>query len=339
MLNIFVFNRFISHMKKHVKILVILILLSSFIAIILFRTNILDKETKKIGITQIATHPSLDAVREGIIAGLSERGYIEGKNLEVIFRNANGDQSVLLPITQGLIKSKIDVLIPITTPCALAAAKSTQTIPIVMAGITDPVGVGLVKSLNGPNGNITGTSDQWPFEKQIQTFKQLIPTIKSIGYLYRPGDDVSKVAIDSFENLCPKYDIEFVKMPVSSSSNVYISAVTILKRVDAIYCGLDELIVENLESLIKAGNEANKPVLAGDEGSVKRGALITYSISMRSLGVITGHLVAEILNGKDVSMIPIYVVSEGECIINMSALNRLGIDINKSQLKEYKSIQ
>ena len=156
-----------------------------------------------VGITQIATHPSLDEVREGVIEGLSARGYKDKVNVRIEFRNANGDPSLTLPIAQEFVRQRAAVLVPITTPSTLAAAKATDRIPIIFAGVTDPVGVGLVKSLQNGAGNISGTSDQWPFKDQLTFFKELMPSLKTLGMLYKPGDDVSKVALAAMTESAP----------------------------------------------------------------------------------------------------------------------------------------
>ena len=98
-----------------------------------------------------------------------------------------------------------------------------------------------------------------------------------------------------------------------------------LRNVDAIYTGTDNLIAENLESILKAAREAGKPVLAGDTQSVERGALGTWSISMRDLGEITGQMVAEVLHGKTPREMPVRVISQGAPVVNSRQAERFGI--------------
>ena len=110
-----------------------------------------------------------------------------------------------------------------------------------------------------------------------------MPSLKRVGILYRPGDDVSKLGLEAAKTVAPSLGIEIVARPVSTAADIYPSAVALLKEVDAIYTGMDQLIVENHTALKKAADEASKPVLAGDEGGVERGALATTSISMFKL--------------------------------------------------------
>ena len=294
-----------------------------------------DQKVVTIGITQIATHTSLDQVREGIVEGLKQEGYDEEnkKNIKILFRNANGDGSLTLPIAQEFVRQKVDVIVPISTPSALGAAKSTDRIPIVFGGVTDPVDEGLVQSLEKPGKNISGTSDQWPFRQQLDLFKKALPGLKKIGYLHKPGDDVSKIAIEQLEAYCPTIGLELVTQPVSGAGEVYSTANALLKKVDAIYVGLDNFIAENVTSVLKAGIETGKPVLAGDEGSLEKGALLSYSISMKDLGVKTAEIIARVLKGEEISNIPVTVVTEGRGIVNKKTAERLGIDIESLQTK------
>ncbi|MGO8925416.1 MAG: ABC transporter substrate-binding protein [Limisphaerales bacterium] len=285
-----------------------------------------SKQTVKVGITQIVSHPGLDEVHQGIVKGLEARGYRDGQKIQILFRNANGDPSLTLPIAQDFVRRGVSVMVPITTPSALGAAKSSTTIPIVFGGVTDPVGVGLVTNLDHPGGNITGTSDRWPFEEQVRFFAKLLPNVRRVGMLYKPGDDVSKIGVEAAKKEGQKLNIEIVAEPVSNPGDLYASAVSLFRRVDAIYTGMDNLVVENLESLLKASKEAGKPVLAGDAGSVGRGALASVATSMTDLGVLTGEMVADVLGGKKPGDMPIRVVTGGKAVVNREAAKAFGIE-------------
>lgn len=279
-----------------------------------------------VGITQIAAHPSLDEVREGIVEGLADRGYKDKANVRIEFRNANGDPSLALPIAQEFVRQKAAVIVPITTPSAIAVAKATENIPIVFAGVTDPVGVGLVKSLKNGSGNITGTSDRWPFREQLTFFKELMPGLKVLGMLYKPGDDVSKLAVTAMADGAPSVGIKLQIRPVSLPADLYPVSVQMLSEVDAVFVGLDSLVAENLEVLLKAAAEAGKPVFAGDSGSVKRGAVAAVSVSMKEVGKIAGGMAADVLDGKAPGQIPVWSVTSGEKLVNKSALNDARFD-------------
>lgn len=287
-----------------------------------------EADRPKIGITQIATHPALDEVRAGIIYQLTARGYSDGENVTVIFRNANGDPSLTLPIAQDFARQGVDVIVPISTPSALGAARATKEVPIVFSGVTDPVAVGLVDSLERPGGNITGTSDKWPFEKQIQFYLDTLPEIRVLGMLTHKGDDVSKIGVEAVSALAEQYGFKLRVVPVSSAADIYPSASALFQDVDAIYTGIDHLVLGNIENLLKASWEANKPVLAGESGAVEKGALLAISIDMEEFGHLSGDMVADVLDGSEPGKIPVRVVKDGKLVLNQAAAERLGIDIS-----------
>jgi putative tryptophan/tyrosine transport system substrate-binding protein len=284
-----------------------------------------------VAITQIATHPALDEVRAGILSGLAKRGYVDGKNVKIIFRNANGDPALTSSIAGDFVRRNVTVIVPISTPSALAVAQSTKTIPIVFSGVTDPIGVGLVKDLTSPGGNITGVSDRWPFKLQVEEFLKAFPERKRIGMLYTRGDDVSKIGVESMTALSKELGFELVLRPVSSAEDIYPTAVSLLGQTDAIYTGIDHLILENMSGLVKAANEANKPLFGGESGSVELGGVLAVTINMTEFGQITGEMVADVLEGAKPANLAIKTVSNGDLYINRAAAIRFGLNVDGLQ--------
>ena len=282
-----------------------------------------QKAVRTIGLTQIVSHPSLDAVADGVRKGLSNLGWKDGANLKIIFRNAKGDPNLTLPIAESFVKMGVDVIVPISTPSAISAAKATSNIPIVFVGVSDPIGIGLIKNYNEPGSNITGSSDQWPFREQVDLFLKLQPELRKIGLLYSPGDDVSLIALDTLKALQREMGFVLIARPVTSQSDIYSAARQLFLKVDAIYTGTDNLVVQNLSTVLKAANEAGKPVYAGDEGSVEKGALATYSISMYDLGYESARLIDEVLRGNNPGKIPILIAKTGYVTINRKTLANL----------------
>jgi putative ABC transport system substrate-binding protein len=298
-----------------------------------------EKHLPVVAITQIATHPALDEVRTGLIAGLKKRGYEDGKTATIIFKNANGDASLTLAIAQEFVRMSPAVIVPISTPSTLSVAKSTKTIPVVFSGVTDPVGTGLVANLEHPGGNITGVSDRWPFEAQVVAFQRVFPKARRIGMLYTRGDDVSKIGVDAMTSLSKKLGFELRLSPVSQASDVYPSAVSLLRDVDTIYTGIDHLLLENLDGLVKAAREARKPLFGGESGSVEKGGVLALSINMTSFGDLTADIVANVLRGQKPGDIPVAVVSNGDLLVNKAAAAQFGIDLAPLQQAGAKFIE
>jgi putative ABC transport system substrate-binding protein len=291
------------------------------------QTGVNKKQLPVIAITQIATHPALDEVRQGLIDGLKKRGYEDGSTITIVFKNANGDPSLTVPIAEDFARMNPSVIVPISTPSALAVAKTTKTIPIVFSGVTDPIGTSLVSSLERPNGNITGVSDQWPFEAQVTAFQKVFPNARRIGMLYTRGDDVSKIGVDAMTSLSKKLGFELQLLPVSQASDIYPSAVSLFRNVDAIYTGIDHLLLENMDGLVKASREARKPLFGGESGSVEKGAVLALSINMSNFGDLTAEQVTKVLKGQNPGEIPVAVVTNGDLLVNRATANEFGLDL------------
>lgn len=299
----------------------------------------IDGVTHVIGITQIIAHPALDDVRKGIISGLEKRGYKDGDNIKIIFKNANGDPSLTLPIAQEFVRMGVDILVPISTPSTLGAAKSTQTIPIIFSGVTNPIAAGLMTDLDAPDENISGTSDKWPFKQQVRAFLKLFPETKKIGMIFTNGDDVSKFGVSVLKEHAQEMGYTLKLAPVSSPQDVYPAAVNLLRDVDVIFLGIDALVLENINAVIKAANEVNKPVFAGEAGSVEKGAIMALSINMTAFGDLTSSLVVRVLQGEPIHNIPVSVVSDGDLVINRKVGEKFNLDVDALRDTGYRVIE
>ena len=189
------------------------------------------------------------------------------------------------------------------------------------------MGTGLVSNLEHPGGNITGVSDRWPFDAQVAAFLRAFPKTARIGMLYTRGDDVSKIGVDAMSAIARRNGFALELSPVSTGADVYPAAVALLRKVDAIYTGIDHLILENLDGLVKAAGEAQKPLFGGESGSVEKGGVLALSINMTSFGDLTADLAAAVLSGKKPADLAVRVVSSGDLLINRPAAARFGIDL------------
>ena len=298
-----------------------------------------DTRSKRIvAITQIATHPALDEVRAGIIAGLAKRGFVDKQNIQIVFRNANGDPSLTVPIAQEFVRLPATVIVPISTPSALAVANSTKNIPVIFSGVSDPLSVRLVADMKKPGGNVTGVSDQWPYEAQLRTFLEIFPNVKTIGMLYTRGDDVSAIGTKAISALASSLNFRLQLVPISASQDVYPAAVSLFQSVDGVYTGIDHLLLENMDGLVKAAREANKPLFGGKSGSVEKGAVLAVSINMTKFGDVTSELLVKVLNGAKPADLPVEVVTEGDLLVNAGAARRFGLNLQTLRQRGAKII-
>lgn len=299
-----------------------------------------EKETVKIGITQLVEHPSLDAAREGFIAALKDAGYEEGKNLKLDYQNAQGDMNNNMTIAQNLVADDNDLILAIATASAQAVVQSTKDIPILFTAITDPVGAELVESFEKPGGNVTGTSDTHPdaIKNTMNAIKRFFPDAKKVGMIYNSGEPNSVVNVENAKKALKELGIEAVETTVSASSEVKQAAESLVGRADVFYIPKDNTVVSALESVITVANEKDIPTFVGESDSVKRGTFASYGFEYHDLGYTTGKMAVEILKGKKPSEISVGFPESLELVINKAAAEQEGITLTEEMLKDAKIV-
>ncbi|WP_228022149.1 tryptophan ABC transporter substrate-binding protein, partial [Enterococcus faecium] len=245
-----------------------------------------------VGVLQYVSHPALDEIYRGIKDGLKEEGLKEGENLEIKFQNGQADQSKLATMSQQLVQSDPDVLIGIATPAAQSLANTTSSIPVVLGAVTDPVGAGLVGSLEKPGGNVTGVSDQPPVASQIKLASDLLPNAKKVGILYASSEDNSKYQVAQAEEAAKKEGLEAVKYAVPSTNEIAQTVQVMSRQVDFIYVPLDNTIANAMQTVVKEANKANIPVIPSVDTMVEQGGLATIGINQYQLGLQSGKMAA-----------------------------------------------
>lgn len=294
-----------------------------------------DTKEKKIGIVQIVEHDALDAANKGFIAGLKERGFEEGKNIAIDRQNAQADQSNLQNIAQRFVNSKMTLVCAIATPAAQSMANATPDIPIVGTAITDYVGAKLAASNEKPGSNVTGTSDLSPVKEQIDLMLKICPTVKTIGIIYCSSEINSEVQAKIITEYAESRGLSVKQATISTVNDIQQAANSLIGSVDAFFEPTDNVMASAVPTLLAITNEANKPVFCSEDNWVKAGSLATYGIDYYKLGVQTGHMAADILEGKKKPAdMPIEIAKELKVSINKKTAEQLGIKIPADILKD-----
>lgn len=280
----------------------------------------------KIGIVQIAEHPSLDAARKGFIDALAANGYKDDK-VNIVFKNAQGDIPTAQNIAQQFVAEKVDLILAIATPAAQAAARATKDIPILITAVTDPVAAGLVQSMEKPGTNVSGTTDMNPVKEQLELVKKFKPDAKKVGIVYNAGEVNSQVQVAAAEKVKGDLGLEIVKVTVSASAEVKQAAQSLIGRVDAIYVPTDNTVVSALESVLQVAETHKLPVIVGEGDSVERGGLATYGLDYYKLGYQTGEMAVKVLKGQKPAEMPIESQKELKLIINAKSAAKQGVEI------------
>lgn len=282
-------------------------------------------EVRKIGIVQYVEHPSLDTIRESIIEGLAESGYVEGENISIVYQNAQADASNLNSIASQFVGEKVDMIIAIATPAAQAMAAATSDIPIVFSAVTDPIGAKLVSNLEKPSGNVTGTSDAIPVNEVFELCKELSPDVKTFGFLYTASEVNSQSVIEEAKTLAADYGFEFVESTITNSSELQQAAEILAEKVDAIYTPIDNGIASAMPILSEVGKAAGIPVYVGADSMVADGGYATVGIRYEDLGIKTAEMAAALLEGKKVEELPVATLDHFYKVINETTALAIGL--------------
>ncbi|MED1781952.1 ABC transporter substrate-binding protein [Brevibacillus fortis] len=292
-------------------------------------------ETKQltIGIAQFVEHPALDAAREGFISQLAKNGYENDKQVKINVQSAQASMDTAIQIAQKFEADKVDLVLAIATPTAQAAAQTSKEIPILFTAVTDPVQAGLVAAMDKPGANVTGTSDMNPVEEQLKLIKELKADAKSVGIIYSSGEVNSKVQVDAAKAVAGKLGLEIKEAAITSATEVKQAAESMVGKVDAFYVPTDNMVVSSIAAVIGVAEAQKIPVIAGEENSVKSGAIATYGIDYTKLGEQTADMAAKILKGeaKPADM-AVEVQADMKLVLNKKAAEKMGVTIPQAML-------
>lgn len=287
-----------------------------------------DKEMLDIGIIQLVEHAALDAACEGFNQALADNGYVNGKNVNIDFQNAQNDQSNLKTISQKFVTDKKDLILAIATPSAQSVAAETTDIPILVTAVTDPAASDLVESNDAPGNNVTGTSDLTPVKEQIELLKQLVPEAKKVALLYSSGEQNSVLQADMAEEVAKTLEIETERKTVTSTNDVAQVVESIVNNFDAIYIPTDNTLASSMPLVSSIANAAKIPLIVGEQGMLEGGALASVGINYTNLGYITGEMAVEILkDGHNPKDMAIRYVDKPNLLINTTTAEEIGITI------------
>lgn len=290
--------------------------------------------TVRLGIIQIVEHPALDAARNGFLDVLKEAGYEQGKNLLVDFQNAQGDMSIAQTIARKFALDNKDLILAIATPTAQAMANADKDTPILITAVTDPVAAGLVKSLESPGTNVTGTTDMTPVRKQFELLKRIFPKAKKVGILYNAGEVNSVVQAKLAEKAAKDLGLTLVHSTASNSSEVMQATQALVGRADVIYVPTDNTFVSAFEAVANVANKYKIPIIGGEESVVDRGGIATVGINYYKLGRQTGQMALKVLQGAKPASMPIEDQDEIDLVLNLKAAKLLGVSIPDALIKE-----
>jgi|RhiMethySRZTD1v2_1073278.scaffolds.fasta_scaffold422971_1 putative tryptophan/tyrosine transport system substrate-binding protein len=287
----------------------------------------------RIGWLSAGTRPSGSVTAIGAFQqGLRDLGYVEGQNLVIEQRYAEGDDERLPALAAELVRLRVDVLVTIFTRAALAAKDATTTIPIVMSGVSKPVERGLVASLAHPGGNLTGLANnpgQGFSGKQIELLKEAVPTLSRVGVFW----DSTFQDVRDYEAAAQALGITVISADVQKPEHVAAAFATMLQeRAEALFVTAAAQNVRHYRQIVEFATVHRLPTMFDDSGVVEAGGLMSYFLNWSDLRRRSAVYVDKILKGAKPADLPVEQPTTFELIINLKTAQALGLTIPPSLL-------
>ncbi len=258
-----------------------------------------------IGICQLVPHEALDAATKGFIDRVTEE--LGEENVEFLVEMGGGDTATCAPIVNDFVAKEVDLILANATPALQAAVSATDEIPILGTSVTE-YGVALeLKEFNGiVGGNVSGTSDLAPLDQQAAMIKEWFPDAKNVGLLYCSAEANSKYQVDTVKAELEAQGMTCKLFSFADTNDLQSVTQAAAEGSDVIYIPTDNAVASAVDTVDAVCEEANIPVIAGEEGICNGCGVATLSISYYDLGIATGAMAVEILReGADISTMEI----------------------------------
>jgi putative ABC transport system substrate-binding protein len=267
---------------------------------------------------------------DALLRGLRERGYVEGQNLQIEYRSANGRAERFLDLATELVHLPVDLIVTRGTPAAKAAKATTEMIPIVMAAIAEPLGVGVVASLAHPGGNVTGLS-AFVTElagKRVELLKEARPSITRIGFMQNMGNPASPPQWEASQASARTLGFSIEFFDVRTDRDIANAFATISQRkLDALSVGIDALTQANAKVIVDLAAEHKLLTAYPAREFVDVGGLLSYGPSYPDLYYRAAGLIDKIIKGAKPGDLPVEQPTKLELVINLKTAKSLALDI------------
>jgi putative ABC transport system substrate-binding protein len=287
-----------------------------------------------VGIFQVNDAPTLNEVRRGFIQALEDGNYKDGENIRILAKNGNGDVSEIQRIAMEFISGKVDMIVPLSTPCLQAALHATRKIPIVFSSVANPYLAGAGISAEDHLSNVSGVSSEGPIKQALATIKEMFPEAERIGTLWTPSELNSNYYLELAREGAEELGLDIMAVPVAKSSEVLLSAqVLINKKIDVIYQISDNTINDSFEALGIVAAENAVPLFGGFLQSTELGACAALGWDFFNMGYKAGKIALEIKEGISPKNIPFQYMSNAKLYINLEVAEKQGVAFSEEMLK------
>ena len=294
------------------------------------------RKVYRIGFLAAGGGPAAVPLREAFRQGLREVGWVEGQNIVIEYRFAEGRFDRLPDLAAELVRLKVDIIVTGATPAAAAAKNATETIPIVMVSVGDPVGLGLIASLARPGGNATGLAYSVGLEifgKGLQLLKETVPKVSRVAVLWNPGNPGHALAIRDVKGAAQSLGVQ-LQLLEARGPNDFDGAFAAMaqERVGALLVVAESMFFLHRTRLADLAARSRLPAAYGSREIVEAGGLMSYGPSAPDLYRRAATFVDKILKGAKPADLPVEQPTKFELVINLKTAKALGLTIPQSIL-------
>jgi len=287
-------------------------------------------------LSQRARPDSLDsgAISE-LRRGMRELGYVEGKNLNIEWRFADGKAERLPGLAAELAQMKVGIIVAVGSLATSAAQRATTTIPIVMVSVSDPVGIGLVKSLARPGGNITGLSDLLGdiSSKHLELLLGMVPRLTRVAVMVNPVNGSNATILKNIQVAAQRTAVKILPVEIERSQNIEKAFSLMIKdKVGAVIVASDGLFFQQASQIAKLAAKNRLPTISWVREYVEAGGLMSYGANITDLYWRSATYVDKIFKGAEPGDLPVEQPTKFELVINGKTAKALGLNIPQSLL-------
>ena len=313
-------------MKKALALVLSLMMVFSMVSL----ASAEAKTSFKVGICNFVDDASLNQIIQNIRQRLEEISQEKGVTFEIAEDNCNLDSSVMQQIITNFIADDVDLMVGVATPVAMTMQGMTEdnNIPVVFAAVSDPLGAGLVASMDAPGANITGTSDYLDTAAVLNLIFAANPDAKKIALLYNPSEDASTAPVAAAKEILAGKNIEVKEYTGTNAAEVMIAAEAIVSdEMDAVFTPTDNTIMSAELSIYEILANAKIPHYTGADSFALNGAFLGYGVDYANLGRETADMIAAILvDGADPAATPVKTFDNGTATVNTETCAAIGFD-------------
>lgn len=291
--------------------------------------DLIPEKIVRIGVVQISDHALLNITRDSFVAEMAKLGHEDGKNVQFLIENANGDISTVNSILDKFLHEQVDLVVPISNAATQAAINKIKDRPVIFATIANPFIIGAGKTDNDHLPNVTGVYGAVPMDDMMEIVTRILPGKLRIGAIWDPAQANSVYNVDQLKGVLPAYKhVSFEGATVTNSSEVYQAAVSLTtKGIDAFVLPTDNIVYSAFESVVKAAQSKKVPIFITDVERLKDGAMVAYGYDYATSGIQAAHIADRVLKGENPANIPFEKYKKVTFGINAKAAKELGIAI------------